>query len=157
MRSQVLSLMADAGAFVPGEIFRLNTCSIGPLADLSFAAKDVFDVAGRRTGAGNPRWKETHHAASTHAAAIERLLDAGASLVGKTISVELAYGITGQNVHYGSPRNGAAPDRSTGGSSSGSASAVSNNLCDFAIGTASGGSIPFPRTSYVLFALTPDY
>jgi amidase len=157
MQSRDFVLLENSGAFVPGEVFHLNTCATGPLAGLSAAVKDVFDVAGRRTGAGNPRWKETHLPASRHAAAVERLLDAGASLVGKTITVELAYGITGQNAHYGSPRNGAAPGRSTGGSSSGSASAVSNDLCEFAIGTDSGGSIRVPGSYCGLFGIRPSY
>ena len=96
----------------------------GPLAGLTFAAKDIFDVAGYITGGGNPDWQATHAAATRTAWAVQVLVDAGASMVGKTITDEITRGILGENPHYGTPVNPMAPERVPGGSSSGSASAV---------------------------------
>ena len=118
----------------------------GPLLGCSFAVKDVFDIAGHRTGNGHPRWLETHPPAQRTASAVERLLAAGARLVGKTYCDEMTYSINGENVHYGTPVNPKAPGRIPGGSSSGSASAVSGGLVDFALGTDCGGSVRIPAS-----------
>ena len=124
----------------------LDGAAAGPLHGLTFAAKDVFDVAGHRTGNGNPVWLETHPPAAHTAAVIDRLLAAGASMVGKTHTDELTYSINGENVHYGTPVNPRAPGRIPGGSSSGSAAAVAGGLVDFALGTDCGGSIRIPAS-----------
>ena len=118
----------------------------GPLRGLTFAAKDVFDIAGHRTGNGNPVWLDTHAPAERTASAIERVLAAGASMVGKTHTDELAYSLNGENVHYGTPTNPRAPERIPGGSSSGSAAAVAGGLVDFALGTDCGGSVRLPAS-----------
>src|SRR5262245_65789203 len=96
----------------------------GPLAGLTFAAKDIFDVAGYVTGGGNPDWKTTHAAATRTAWAVQVLIDAGGTMVGKTHTDEITRGIFGENAHYGTPINPRAPGRVPGGSSSGSAAAV---------------------------------
>ena len=77
----------------------------GPLAGLTFAAKDIFDVAGYVTGGGNPDWQATHAAATRTAWAVQVLVDAGATMVGKTITDEITRGILGENPHYGTPVN----------------------------------------------------
>ena len=118
----------------------------GPLRGLTFAVKDVFDIAGHRTGNGNPVWLETHPPAARTASAVERLLAAGARMVGKTHTDELAYSLNGENVHYGTPINPRAPDRIPGGSSSGSAVAVAGGLVDFALGSDCGGSVRLPAS-----------
>jgi amidase len=118
----------------------------GPLAGLTFVAKDVFDVTGHRTGAGSPDWLRSHPPAAETASAVGRLLRAGASLVGKSHTDELAYSLNGQNHHYGTPLNPRAPERIPGGSSSGSAVAVAGELVDFAIGTDCGGSVRLPAS-----------
>jgi amidase len=118
----------------------------GPLRGLTFAIKDVFDIAGHRTGNGNPTWLETHAPAARTASSVERLLAAGARLVGKTHTDELAYSLNGENVHYGTPINPNAPGRIPGGSSSGSAAAVAGGLVDFALGTDCGGSVRLPAS-----------
>jgi amidase len=118
----------------------------GPLRGLTFAAKDVFDIAGHRTGNGNPVWLDTHAPAERTASAIERVLAAGASMVGKTHTDELAYSLNGENMHYGTPTNPRAPERIPGGSSSGSAAAVAGGLVDFALGTDCGGSVRLPAS-----------
>jgi amidase len=118
----------------------------GPLAGLTMAVKDVYDIAGHRTGNGNPVWLETHPAAETTASSVQRLLDAGARMIGKTHTDELAYSLNGENMHYGTPTNPRAPGRIPGGSSSGSAAAVSGGLVDFALGTDCGGSVRLPAS-----------
>ena len=129
----------------------------GPLAGLSLAVKDVFHVKGHRTGAGNPDWLRTHSAAETTAPAVQRLLDAGAHIVGKTHTDELAYSLNGENVHYGTPVNPNAVGRIPGGSSSGSAAAVAGGLVDFAIGTDCGGSVRLPASYAGIFGFRPTH
>jgi amidase len=124
----------------------LDGAAEGPLRGLTFAVKDVFDIAGHRTGNGNPVWLETHAPAIHTAAAVERLLPAGAHMVGKTHTDELAYSLNGENVHYGTPTNPRAPGRIPGGSSSGSAAVVAGGLVDFALGTDCGGSVRLPAS-----------
>ena len=127
----------------------------GPLKGFTFAVKDVFDIAGHKTGFGSPEWLATHEAATETASAVRRLLDAGAAMVGKTLTDELAYSLTGENVHYGTPVNPAAPDRVPGGSSNGSASAVAGGLVDFALGTDCGGSVRLPASYCGIFGIRP--
>jgi amidase len=143
------------GAFVPGVDVRLPGRPGGPLDSLTFAVKDLFDIQGFVTGCGNPDWAATHPAAERSAAAVETLLKAGASLVGKTITDEISLGLLGINRHYGTPLNPQAPDRVPGGSSSGSASAVAGGVCDIALGTDSGGSVRVPASFCGLFGLRP--
>ena len=106
---------------------------------------------------GNPTWRETHPAATTTATAIAALLDAGATLVGLTITDELALSLTGENVHYGTPINPRCPDRVPGGSSSGSAVAVAAGLCDFALGTDTGGSVRVPASHCGVYGFRPTH
>ena len=129
----------------------------GPLSGLTFAAKDIFDVAGYVTGGGNPDWKATQPAAESTAWVVQALADAGASMVGKTITDELTRGIFGENPHYGTPVNPAAPERVPGGSSSGSASAVAGGLVDFALGSDTGGSVRVPASFCGLYGLRPTH
>ncbi len=113
----------------------------GPLAGLTLAVKDIFDVKGYVTGCGSPdKYAEGKPAAST-APAVQALLDAGARFAGKTQTEELAFSMIGQNVHFSNPVNPAAPDRVTGGSSSGSAAAVAGGLADIGTGSDTGGSV----------------
>lgn len=129
----------------------------GPLHGLRFAVKDLFDVAGYPTGGGNPHVLAMSGIKTSTAPAVQCLLGAGAALVGKTHTDELAFSMNGKNAHYGAPVNGAAPDRIAGGSSSGSASAVSNGLCDFALGTDTGGSVRAPASHCGLFGIRPTH
>jgi amidase len=129
----------------------------GPLAGLTFAAKDIFDVEGQVCCCGNPDWLASHAPATRTATVITRLLEAGATLVGKTITDELAYSLNGQNFHYGTPRNGAAPDRIPGGSSSGSVSSVSNGAADFALGSDTGGSVRIPAALNGICGIRPTH
>ena len=139
------------------ERFEVAGAAEGPLAGLSFAAKDLFDVAGRITGAGNPDWGAAQAPAPAHAEAVARLLAAGARLVGKTVTDEISLGLLGENAFDGTPLNPRALDRVPGGSSSGSASAVAQGLCDAALGTDTGGSVRVPASFCGLFGMRPTH
>ena len=143
--------------FVAGPPLRIAGAPDGPLAGLTFAAKDLFDVAGYPTGGGNPDWARTHPIPTRHAWAVQRLLDAGATLIGKTVTDEVSLGILGENPFDGTPLNPAAPDRVPGGSSSGSASAVAQGLCDAALGTDTGGSVRVPASFCGLYGIRPTH
>lgn len=149
--------MDDDGAFVPGPRAHVAGSSHGPLKGMGFAAKDLFDVAGTRTGAGNPDFLADAPVATKHAPAVAALLEEGADLVGKTVTDELAFSLSGTNVHYGTPNNPVAPGRVPGGSSSGSASAVACGLADFALGTDTGGSVRVPASYCGLYGLRPTH
>jgi amidase len=146
-----------AHAFVPYPAAPVPSAGTGPLAGLTFAAKDLFDVAGYPTGGGSPIVLAMSGIKTRTAPTVQRLLDAGARFVGKTVTDELAFSMNGQNAHFGSPINGAAPQRISGGSSSGSASAVSNRLCDLALGTDTGGSVRAPASHCGLLGLRPTH
>ena len=145
------------GAFCRDHHAALAGAGSGPLAELTFAAKDVFHVAGHRTGFGHPDWLRTHPPAVETAAVVQRLLDAGATMVGRTLTDELAYSLSGENPHYGTPVNPRAPDRIPGGSSNGSASAVAGGLVDFALGTDCGGSVRLPASYCGIFGMRPTH
>ncbi len=147
----------DFGAFVPGERFRIEGKPEGPLAGLTFAVKDLFDVAGHVTGGGNPDWPRGRSIPTRHAWAVQRLLDAGAALIGKTITDEVSLGILGENPFDGTARNPRAPGRVPGGSSAGSAVAVAAGLCDTALGTDTGGSVRVPSSFCGLYGIRPTH
>ncbi len=102
----------ELGAFLPGSRLHRAGAPAGPLKGLTFAAKDLFDVAGETTGCGNPDWAASHAPAARSAEAVQRFLDAGADLVGKTMTDEISLGLLGRNRHFGAPVNPRAPDRS---------------------------------------------
>lgn len=129
----------------------------GPLTGLKFAVKDVFSVKNYVTGLGNPKWQAAHLPATRNAQVIDRLRAAGATLVGITISDEFMYSIKGSNVHYGDPLNVKYPSCFSGGSSSGSASAVAAGDVDFALGTDTGGSIRVPASYCGLYGFRPTH
>ncbi len=145
----------QSGAFI--ERFTLPATKDGPLRGLRFAVKDLIDVVGHRTGCGNPTWLATHPPASVSAICVELLLAAGAQCEGKTITDEMAFSLLGENHHYGTPLNPAAPDRVPGGSSNGSASAVACGLVDFALGTDTGGSVRVPASNCGLWGWRPSH
>src|SRR4030066_2103214 len=144
-------------AFVPGEMIIVPPKKEGQLSSLTFAVKELYDVKGFVTGAGNPRWKSTPPVAQSSAPAIEMLLNEGATLLGKTISDEMAFSLDGENVHYGTPLNSRCPDRIPGGSSSGSASAVAGGLVDFALGTDTAGSMRIPASYCGIYGFRPTH
>ena len=146
-----------AHAFMPYPAVPVPHVEKGPLSGLTFAAKDLFDVAGYPTSAGSPHMLALSGIKTRTAPTVQKLLDSGARLVGKTITDELAFSMSGKNAHFGTPVNGGAPDRIPGGSSSGSAAAVSNGLCDFALGTDTGGSVRAPANHCGLFGIRPTH
>ena len=146
-----------AHAFLPYPEVPVAHAASGLLSGLTFAVKDLFDVAGYPTGGGQPFVLAMSGIKTRTAPAVQRLLDAGARFVGKTVTDELAFSMNGNNAHFGAPVNGAAPSRIAGGSSSGSASAVSNHLCDFALGSDTGGSVRAPANHCGLYGIRPTH
>jgi len=135
----------------------IDGAATGPLQGLTFAAKDIYDVKGETCCCGNPDWLASHEPAAATAPVVEALLAAGANLRGKTLTDEIAFSLNGQNFHYGTPRNSAAPDRIPGGSSSGSAAAVAGQAVDFAIGSDTAGSIRLPAALTGIFSMRPSH
>jgi amidase len=144
-------------AFMPYPPAPVVGASSGPLHGLRFGVKDLFDVAGYPTSGGQPLLLAMSGLKTRTAPTVQALLDAGAAFGGKTVTDELAFSMNGQNAHFGSPVNGAAPDRISGGSSSGSAAAVSHGLVDFALGTDTGGSVRAPASHCGLLGLRPTH
>jgi amidase len=128
-----------------------------PLQNLTFGAKDNYDVKGHVTGYGSPDWLRTHEPANTNAFVVDRLLDAGATLAGKTHTAELAYSLIGINAHYGTPKNTCAPDRVPGGSSSGSAAATAAGVVDIGLGSDTGGSVRLPAAFCGIYGMRPTH
>lgn len=152
------TLFADKlNAFCRHAKVEIDGAAAGPLHGLTFAAKDIYDVKGETCCCGNPDWLASHEPAAATAPVVEALLAAGANLRGKTLTDEIAFSLNGQNFHYGTPRNSAAPDRIPGGSSSGSAAAVAGQAVDFAIGSDTAGSIRLPAALTGIFGMRPSH
>ncbi len=154
-----MSAVSDAalGSLRVGPQLLLPGAGGGPLEGLTFVAKDLFDVAAHRTGAGNPTWLAEAEPARRSAAAVTRLAAAGATCIGKSHTDEFAYSLEGRNAHYGIPHNAAAPSCAAGGSSSGTAAAVAGGLVPFGLGTDTGGSIRVPSSYCGLVGLRPTH
>ena len=129
----------------------------GKLNELVFAVKDVFNVKGVISSAGNPDWLRTHKPAESHAKSIELLLEQGATLKGTTHTDELMYSLNGENAHYGTPLNPSLPGHIPGGSSSGSASVAAAGDVDFSIGTDTGGSVRIPAAYCGIYGMRPTH
>ncbi len=129
----------------------------GPLAGTTFVAKDLFAVTGHKGSCGNPDFRDWCPPAERTAPVIDRLREAGSSLVGMATCCEFFFSLSGVNQHYGTPRNTAAPDRIPGGSSSGSAAAVAAGCCDFALGSDTGGSVRIPASFCGLYGIRPTW
>jgi amidase len=145
------------GAFCRHTHVALNGSGSGPLAGLKFGVKDIYDIAGHRTGFGSPDWLATHEPATRTAPVVAALLAAGADMLGKTQTDELTYSLNGENAHYGTPVNVNAPGRIPGGSSSGSAAAVAGGLVDFALGSDTGGSVRAPASFCGIYGIRPTH
>jgi amidase len=143
--------------YMPYPAVKVPGARSGLLKGLTFAVKDLYDVAGYPTSAGSPHMLAMSRIKTKHAVAVQKLLDAGATFTGKTITDELAFSMNGKNAHFGTPVNGGAKDRIPGGSSSGSAAVVSNGLCDFALGSDTGGSVRAPANHCGLYGLRPTH
>jgi amidase len=144
--------------FVPHDLKApVRGAATGPLASLTAVVKDMYDIAGTRTGGGSPEWLAEQKPATQHAAVVEQIVAAGATITGKTICDEFFYSVAGVNAHYGTPTNLRAPGRIPGGSSSGSAAACGANACDFALGSDTGGSVRIPASFNGLYGLRPTH
>ena len=144
-------------AFLPYKAVEVPSAATGPLKGLTFAVKDLYDVAGYPTGCGSPI-KATESPIHTESASIvTAMLKAGARFLGKTQTDELAFSMNGQNKHFPEPINVRAEGRITGGSSSGSAAAVAAGLADFAIGSDTGGSVRAPASYCGLWGIRPTH
>ena len=131
----------------------LGPVSAGPLDGLDVAVKDLFAVGGFPVGAGNPAWLAQAAIEPADAWAVRALRSAGAAIAGIAQTDELAFSLSGANVHYGTPPNPAAPGLVTGGSSSGPAAAVAARQADIGLGTDTAGSIRVPASVCGLFGL----
>jgi amidase len=150
--------MAFRSAFVPHDIAQpIAGAAHGALAGLTAAVKDMYDIAGERSGGGNPDWLAAQSPAASNAAAVRKILDAGATIVGKTVCDEFFFSVAGVNAHYGTPVNPRAPGRIPGGSSSGSASATAAGACDLALGSDTGGSVRVPAAFCGLYGMRPTH
>ena len=147
----------DFGAWVPGARCRRAATGRGALDGVRLAVKDLVDVEGAVTGGGNPDWARDQVPAPRDAPCVASLRAAGAEIVGKTVTDELAFSLEGENAHHGTPRNPRAPGRLPGGSSSGSAVAVAAGLADLALGTDTGGSVRVPASFCGVWAMRPTH
>ncbi|MFM2486171.1 amidase [Celerinatantimonas yamalensis] len=149
--------MADSSIYCAHGPHQLMGAASGPLQGLTFVYKDLFDVAGFRTGAGNPTWYASHAPAALTSPVLQQLLDGGATSVGRVQTDELAYSLNGCNQHFGTPENPLTPERLPGGSSSGSAVAVARGDADIGLGTDTGGSIRIPAAYNGLYGIRPTH
>ena len=138
------------------ERLNLNPLNTGPLDGTTFTVKDNIDIAGHKTSYGSPDWRDAHHAPMHNALCVDQMLAAGARCIGKVVADEFTYSLEGESHFFGTPRNAMAPGRIPGGSSSGSATSVANELADFSIGTDSGGSIRVPASFCGLWGMRPS-
>jgi amidase len=140
-------MVRKSSAFVPHDLVGpIRGNGTGPLAGLTAAVKDMYDIQGERTGGGSPEWLARHAPAKTNAAVVTRLLQSGADISGKTVCDEFFFSLSGANAHYGTPVNVRATGRLPGGSSAGSAAAVAAGACDIALGSDTGGSMRVPAS-----------
>lgn len=149
---------AYRSCFVPHDLAApIKGAASGPLAGLRAVVKDMYDIAGERTGCGSPEWLATHAPAARNCPPVQKILDAGATIIGKTVCDEYFYSVSGANAHYGTPVNARALGRLPGGSSAGSAAACGAGLCDFALGSDTGGSVRVPASFNGIYGLRPTH
>ena len=130
--------------------------TLGPLAGVPFAVKNLFDLKGLPTIAGS-KINRDHAPAPRDAALVERLNAAGAVCMGALNMGEYAYDFTGENAHDGNSRNPHDLGHMSGGSSGGSGSAVGGKLVPLALGSDTNGSIRVPSSFCGIFGLKPTY
>lgn len=157
LRSTVLAQLPTQAALI--EAWEQASQGGGPLAGVPFLAKDLFDAAGWETTASSVFLPEVRPGPHSDSRAVAALKKRGAVLAGKTHLNEFAYGLSGENPHFGDCPHPQAPTLLSGGSSSGSAWAVGAGLVPFALGTDTGGSIRVPASFCALFGmrLTPRH
>ena len=129
----------------------------GLLSNLKFVLKDMCDVKNLKTSCGNPDFLKKCDFANDHAPFLKDLLNEGSVLKGITVCDEFFYSLIGENGHYGTPTNLNAPSCVPGGSSSGSAAALTTDLYDFSIGSDTGGSVRIPASFCGLIGMRPTH
>ena len=129
----------------------LRTTTDGPLAGRTLLVKDLIDTAGIRTTYGSRLYAD--HVPVRSATVVDRVLEAGAAILGKANLVEFAWGVLGTNPWYGTVHNPVHPGSTTGGSSSGNAAAIAGGLCDLGIGTDTGCSVRLPSAACEIVGL----
>ena len=129
----------------------------GILNNLNFVLKDMCQIKGFKTSCGNPDFYKKCEPALEYAIFLKKLLNEGAILSGITICDEFFYSVIGENSHYGTPKNLNAPNCVPGGSSSGSAAALTTKKYDFSIGSDTGGSIRVPASFCGLLGIRPTH
>ena len=127
----------------------------GPLAGRTLAVKDLIDMAGVRTTYGSGLYGD--HVPDRTASVVQRLVDAGAVVVGKTNLPEFAWGVLGTNEFHGTCLNPTHPGKTTGGSSAGSAAALAAGLCELALGTDTGASVRLPAAACEVVGLKSQW
>ena len=127
----------------------------GPLHGRRLLVKDLIDTAGIRTTYGSQ--VHADHVPTRTASAVERLVRAGAVVVGKANLHEFAWGVTSQNPWYGTVQNPRHPGKTTGGSSGGNAAALAAGMCDIGVGTDTGCSIRLPASCCGVVGLKPSW
>jgi amidase len=147
-----------SSAFIPHDLARpIEGSGVGPLLGLTAAVKDMYDITATRTGGGSPEWLAAHPRATANAGCVDRLLKAGATIIGKTVCDEFFFSLSGANAHYGTPVNVRAPGRLPGGSSAGSAAATAAGACDLALGSDTGGSMRVPASFCGVYGIRPTH
>ena len=129
----------------------------GSLSGMTFLCKDMCDIKGFKSSCGNPDFYKHSIKALDYAPFLKKILNEGAILKGITICDEFFYSIIGENKHYGTPENLNSPNCVPGGSSSGSAAALTNHDYDFTIGTDTGGSVRVPASFCGVFGFRPTH
>ena len=132
-----------------------STPKSGPLSGKRLLVKDLIDTAGVRTTYGSKLYAD--HVPMRTASCVERLVDAGAVVIGKANLPEFAWSVLGQNPWYGTVGNPAHPGKTTGGSSSGNGAALAAGMCDLGLGTDTGGSIRIPAACCEVVGLKPRW
>ena len=129
----------------------------GILNNLNFVLKDMCQIKGFKTSCGNPDFYKKCEPALEYAIFLKKLLNEGAILSGITICDEFFYSVIGENSHYGTPKNLNAPNCVPGGSSSGSAAALTTKKYNFSIGSDTGGSVRIPASFCGLLGIRPTH
>jgi len=147
-RRAALAVLVDEAVLAAGFA---GAPASGALRGVPYLLKDLFDADGLPTLAGSSFLPEVRQAPAGDSLCVGELRAAGAVLAGKTHLFEFAWGLTGENAHYGDCEHPRFPGRTSGGSSSGSAAAVAAGIVPLAIGTDTGGSIRVPAAFCGLF------